>query len=107
MVTEADAADRIQLDIYTSHQRITSSDHKPVISVFSVDYDAVVPELKARVHAEVARELDRAENEGRPGITIVVDSRTTRLAPLEGKKPTQTMRWTSERSPFSGRGAPT
>ncbi len=25
------------------------------------------------MHAEVARELDRAENEGRPGITVVVD----------------------------------
>ncbi|GAB1314740.1 PI phosphatase group protein [Madurella fahalii] len=65
--------DRIRLDLYTSHQRITSSDHKPVSSIFTLDYDAVVPELKAKVHAEVARELDRAENEGRPGITIVVD----------------------------------
>jgi hypothetical protein len=65
--------DRIHLDLYTSHQRITSSDHKPVSSIFTLDYDAVVPELKANVHAEVARELDRAENEGRPGITIVAD----------------------------------
>ncbi|PHH92945.1 hypothetical protein CDD83_3435 [Cordyceps sp. RAO-2017] len=65
--------DRIYQEIYASHQRITSSDHKPVVSVFSLDYDAVVPELKAQVHAEVARELDRAENEGRPGITIVVE----------------------------------
>jgi hypothetical protein len=73
VVTREGTVDRIQLDIYTSHQRITSSDHKPVVSVFTLDYDAVVPELKAKVHAEVARELDRAENEGRPGITIVVD----------------------------------
>lgn len=65
--------DRINLDIYTSHQRITSSDHKPLTSVFTLDYDAVVPELKSVVHAEVAKELDRAENEGRPGITIVVE----------------------------------
>lgn len=68
-----EVADRIRLDIYTSHQRITSSDHKPVSSIFTLDYDAVVPELKAKVHAEVARELDRAENEGRPVITIVFD----------------------------------
>lgn len=65
--------DDIHQDIYTSHQRITSSDHKPIVSVFTLQYDAVVPELKTRVHAEEARELDRAENEGRPGITVVVE----------------------------------
>ncbi|KAL6863472.1 hypothetical protein ACO1O0_003727 [Amphichorda felina] len=65
--------DRIKLDIYTSHQRITSSDHKPLTSVFTLDYDAVVPELRSVVHAQVAKELDRAENEGRPGITVVSD----------------------------------
>jgi hypothetical protein len=62
---------RINLDIYTSHQRITSSDHKPVTAIFTVDYDAVVPELKATIHAQVARELDRAENEGRPAVTVI------------------------------------
>lgn len=77
VVTNEGSLDRIQLDIYTTHQRITSSDHKPVVSVFTLDYDAVVPELKAKVHAEVARELDRAENEGRPGVTIVVDGHVT------------------------------
>lgn len=68
---DGDKADRIKLEIYTSHQRITSSDHKPVVAIFTVDYDAVVPDLKAEIHGEVARELDRAENEGRPSITIV------------------------------------
>ncbi|KAG9252951.1 Endonuclease/exonuclease/phosphatase [Emericellopsis atlantica] len=66
--------DHIKLDIYTSHQGITSSDHKPVVSLFTLDYDAVVPELKSKVHAEVAKELDRAENEGRPGITVIAES---------------------------------
>ncbi|KAI1425253.1 type II inositol-1,4,5-trisphosphate 5-phosphatase [Xylaria sp. FL1777] len=65
--------DEISLDLYTSHQRIMSSDHKPLVGIFTLTYDAVVPELKAKVHAEVARELDRVENEGRPNITIVVD----------------------------------
>lgn len=65
--------DRVSLDLYTSHQQIMSSDHKPITSIFSLDYDAVVPELKAKVHAEVAWELDRAENEGRPVVTLVVD----------------------------------
>ncbi|KAF7563601.1 hypothetical protein G7046_g505 [Stylonectria norvegica] len=65
--------DRIGLNTYTSFQRIISSDHKPIVSTFTLDYDSIVPELKAKVHAEVARELDRAENEGRPGITVVVE----------------------------------
>lgn len=84
VVTKEGFVDRIHLDIYTSHQRITSSDHKPIISVFTLDYDAVVPELKAKIHAEVAWELDRAENEGRPGITIVVESNDARR--LNGNK---------------------
>ena len=65
--------DRLQLHIYTSHQRVTSSDHKPLDAVFTINYDAVVPELKSRIHQEVARELDRAENEHRPGVTILVE----------------------------------
>ena len=65
----------LQQDLYTSHQRIQSSDHKPVVALFTVDFDAAVPELKAAVLAEVAKELDRTENESRPDITIVVDSR--------------------------------
>ncbi|KAG6040575.1 hypothetical protein E4U41_000083 [Claviceps citrina] len=73
VVTKEGYLDRISLDIYTSHQRISSSDHKPIISVFTLEYDAVVPELRAKVHAEVARELDRAENEGRPAITVVME----------------------------------
>ncbi|KAK6218546.1 type II inositol-1 [Colletotrichum tabaci] len=74
VVTKEGFTDRIQLDIYTSHQRIISSDHKPIISVFTLDYDAVVPDLKAKVHAEVAKDLDRAENEGRPLITVILDN---------------------------------
>ncbi|KAL7765283.1 hypothetical protein ACKLNR_003199 [Fusarium oxysporum f. sp. zingiberi] len=73
LVTKEGFRDRINLEIYASHQRITSSDHKPITSIFTLDYDAVVADLKAKIHAEVARELDRAENEGRPGITVVVE----------------------------------
>lgn len=72
-ITKAGFEDRIQLDHYTSHQRVLSSDHKPLDAVFTLDYDAVDPELKAKIHQEVARELDKAENEGRPVVTIVVD----------------------------------
>lgn len=75
ILTKDGYQDHLRLDLYTTHQRITSSDHKPIVALFTLDYDAVVPELKARVHAEVARELDRAENEGRPAITIIVDGK--------------------------------
>jgi hypothetical protein len=73
VVTKEGFVDKIHLDVYTTHQRVVSSDHKPLDAVFTLEYDAVVPELKSRIQAEVARELDRAENEGRPGITVVVD----------------------------------
>ncbi|PQE10400.1 endonuclease Exonuclease phosphatase protein [Rutstroemia sp. NJR-2017a WRK4] len=73
VLTKEGYLDRIHLDVYTSHQRVLSSDHKPLAAIFSLEYDAVIPELKAKVQQEVARELDRAENEARPGITIVVD----------------------------------
>ena len=73
VTTKAGFEDRLRLDYYKSHQRVLSSDHKPLDAVFTLDYDAVDPELKAKVHQEVARELDKAENEGRPVVTIVVD----------------------------------
>ena len=73
ITTRSGYEDRLHLDYYTSHQRVLSSDHKPLDAVFTLDYDAVDPALKAEVHQEVARELDKAENEGRPVITIVVD----------------------------------
>ncbi|KAI1817218.1 type II inositol-1,4,5-trisphosphate 5-phosphatase [Poronia punctata] len=75
VVTSDGFVDEISLDLYTSHQRVMSSDHKPLVALFTLKYDAVVPELKARVHSEVARELDRVENEGRPAITIVIEGR--------------------------------
>lgn len=72
-ITEAEFEDSLHLDYYTSHQRVLSSDHKPLDAVFTLNYEAVDPDLKAKVHQEVARELDKAENEGRPVVTIVVD----------------------------------
>lgn len=73
VVTKLGYEDRLHLDYYTSHQRVLSSDHKPLDAVFTLTYDAVDTDLKAQIHQEVARELDKAENEGRPGVTIVVD----------------------------------
>ena len=73
VTTKAGFEDRLRLDYYKSHQRVLSSDHKPLDAVFTLEYNAVVPELKAKIHQEVARELDKAENDGRPVVTIVVD----------------------------------
>ncbi|OAP56893.1 hypothetical protein AYL99_09005 [Fonsecaea erecta] len=69
-----DYGDMIELNNYMSHQRILSSDHKPLNAVFTILYDAVIPELKAKVHQDVAKQLDKAENEGRPSVTVVVDN---------------------------------
>ncbi|GAM35007.1 hypothetical protein TCE0_015f02967 [Talaromyces pinophilus] len=65
--------ERIKLIHYTSHQGVLSSDHKPLDAAFVLTYDAVIPELRRRVYQEVAKELDRAENEARPEVTVVVD----------------------------------
>ncbi|KAL8670122.1 MAG: hypothetical protein Q9168_005318 [Polycauliona sp. 1 TL-2023] len=75
--TAAGFEDKIHLEYYTSHQRVLSSDHKPLDALFALDYEAVDPNLKAKVHQEVARELDKAENEGRPAVTVVVDYHQT------------------------------
>ncbi|TKA22660.1 hypothetical protein B0A50_07669 [Salinomyces thailandicus] len=72
-MTEEDYQDALRLDYYTAHQRILSSDHKPLTAVFTFTYPAVVPTLKSQVHAAVVRELDQAENASRPSITVVID----------------------------------
>jgi phosphatidylinositol-bisphosphatase len=76
VTTKDGLVDEILLEYYTSHMRVLSSDHKPLDAVFSLKYDAVVPSLKAAIHAEVVRELDRQENEGRPSIAVVVERAT-------------------------------
>ncbi|ROW05986.1 hypothetical protein VPNG_08440 [Cytospora leucostoma] len=81
--TDVDAVDRIDLQLYTSHQRIASSDHKPIVAIFTLDFDAVVPELKAEIYAQVARELDRAENEGRPTITVAMEGKESGNASVD------------------------
>ena len=73
VITKSGFEDKLQLDYYTSHQRVLSSDHKPLGAIFTLTYDAIDPDLKMKVHQEVARELDKAENEGRPSVAIVID----------------------------------
>ena len=44
---------------------------------FVAEANAAVPELKTQVYQEVARELDRAENEGRPNVTVIVEPQSS------------------------------
>jgi phosphatidylinositol-bisphosphatase len=81
VVTKEGTEDTIKLEYYITHQRILSSDHKPIDAGFILHYDAVVPELKSKIQAEVARELDKAENEGRPMVTVIVDSQPDTTTP--------------------------
>ncbi|KAJ5833542.1 hypothetical protein N7474_001853 [Penicillium riverlandense] len=74
LTSQDSTEDPIQLIHYVSHQGILSSDHKPLDAAFTLTFDAVNPQLKAKIHQEVVRELDKAENEGRPGLTVVVDT---------------------------------
>lgn len=62
---------RLHLEEYTSHQRVLSSDHKPITALYDIDYFSYDPESRARIRRQIAREFDQAENEGRPVITIV------------------------------------
>ncbi|KAF1986082.1 DNase I-like protein [Aulographum hederae CBS 113979] len=73
VTTKEGFEDEISLEYYTSHQRVLSSDHKPLDAIFSLKYESAVPELKAKVHQDCARLLDRAENETRPTVTLIVD----------------------------------
>ena len=68
--------DTVKLDEYISHQRVLSSDHKPLSAVFTITYDSVDARLKAQVHQQVTRDLDKAENEARPKVTLVPDNHT-------------------------------
>ncbi|KAF1933399.1 DNase I-like protein [Didymella exigua CBS 183.55] len=87
ITTKDGFSEELLLEYYTNHMRVLSSDHKPLDAVFSLKFDAVVTELKAAVHSEVARELDRQENEGRPSIAVVVE-RATGSSPSADKDAT-------------------
>ncbi|KAF4547954.1 Hypothetical protein D9617_33g038180 [Elsinoe fawcettii] len=73
VITKEGFEDEVHLEYYSAHQRVLSSDHKPLDAVFKFKYNYIVPELRAKIHQQVARELDKAENEGRPSVTVVVD----------------------------------
>ncbi|PYH41737.1 phosphatase family protein [Aspergillus saccharolyticus JOP 1030-1] len=68
-----EADESLHLDYYLSHQGILSSDHKPLAAGFTLTFESVDPQVKAKIHQEVVRELDKVENESRPGLTVVVD----------------------------------
>lgn len=71
--SQHDPDDPIRLDYYVSHQGILTSDHKPLDAGFTLTFESVIPHLKAKVHQEIVRQFDKAENEARPSLTVVVD----------------------------------
>lgn len=74
LVRMRDSSDEtLVLEEYITHQRVLSSDHKPLSAVFNLTYGAVDAQLKAQVHQHVTREFDKAENEARPSVTLVLD----------------------------------
>ncbi|OJJ95280.1 hypothetical protein ASPACDRAFT_36521 [Aspergillus aculeatus ATCC 16872] len=73
LMSAAEADESLQLDYYLSHQGILSSDHKPLAAGFTLTFESVDPQIKAKIHQEVVRKLDKVENESRPGLTVVVD----------------------------------
>jgi phosphatidylinositol-bisphosphatase len=71
---------RIKQERYTSHQNITSSDHKPISATFDLSFPAVDPERRAKVSADIVREVDRLENERRPVVTVVIEQPDSSVA---------------------------
>ena len=76
---------KLSLVIYTSHQDVRSSDHKPVTAVFSLTFPAVNDERKSNVYAEVAKEVDRIENERRPVVTVIIDREGEQPSSMQSK----------------------
>lgn len=72
--TKSSLEDAVMLEEYVSHQRVLSSDHKPLTAVFRLTYDSVDTGLKAKIFQQVTRDFDKAENEARPSVTLVVDN---------------------------------
>lgn len=85
---ESEPDEQLKIEYYTAHQRVLTSDHKPLDAVFTLQYDAVIPSLKAKIHAEVAKELDKLENEGRPNVTVVVDQQHDKSGETSDDGPT-------------------
>ena len=79
-----DSVGSINLEYYVSHQRILSSDHKPLAAIFDIQYNAVDAELKSRIYQDVAKEIDRQENEGRPSVTAIFESQDLHEKPSDG-----------------------
>ena len=70
-IAEDAKATEIKVYNYVSHQNITSSDHKPLEATFTVTFKAEDPAKKDLMYWELARQLDNAENDNQPRVTIV------------------------------------
>jgi len=76
---------KLNLIKYTSHQTVRASDHKPITAIFSLRFPAVSDDRKSDVYAEVAKEVDRIENERRPVITVIIDREGEGSSPAQSE----------------------
>lgn len=65
----------IQLEqhFYTSHQSISSSDHKPVSALFTLKFPGVIAEVRTAIQQQITKDLDKIENERRPIVTMIFE----------------------------------
>ncbi|RPA79911.1 DNase I-like protein [Ascobolus immersus RN42] len=70
--------------LYTSHQTVTASDHKPVTALFTLTYPSVNPASKSTIQQAVAKEMDKFENERRPVVTVVIEPENMHTTQRDG-----------------------
>ena len=73
VITREGFEDELRLEYYAAHPRVLTSDHKPLNAVFTLKYDAVVPEMKAKVHARSCKRFGQGRKRRTPNVTVVVD----------------------------------
>ncbi|KAJ1653619.1 hypothetical protein IWQ61_006295 [Dispira simplex] len=95
------STDFITQRTYACHMELTSSDHKPVSSLFDVKTKCIRRDDQAAIHSQLLHELDRYENECMPTArvsetqldfgTVVYEQPVTRAVTLHntGKVPVQ------------------
>lgn len=65
---------------YTTYQHILSSDHKPMSAEFVLRYGSIDAAQRARVHSEIVKKFDEAENDSRPRVTVIADKHGSKSA---------------------------
>lgn len=78
------AEDGCRIEKYDSHQDVVSSDHKPVEAIIRVKHRVAVRDRQLKVVQEITREVDKAENEAQPSVTVVIEGSGETSDPSDG-----------------------